>query len=166
MVAKHDAAQHSLMAQLKARRVRKTYQALVAGNVAAAVGRIEAPVGRDPKHRTRMAVVPGRSPVHDRLSRPRAVRRLDPAGARPGDRADAPDPRPPRRHRAPRRGRPGLRHGDVAARAGRAWTGCSCTPGDWSWRRRRDGHLIRATAPLPDELETVLEGLRRAETGR
>ena len=33
MVAKHDAAQASLMAQLKARRVRKTYLALVAGNV-------------------------------------------------------------------------------------------------------------------------------------
>ena len=48
MVAKHDGAQASLMAQLKARRVRKTYLALVAGNVAAAVGRIEAPIGRDP----------------------------------------------------------------------------------------------------------------------
>jgi 23S rRNA pseudouridine1911/1915/1917 synthase len=64
MVAKHDGAQTSLMAQLKARRVGKTYQALVAGSVAAAVGRIEAPVGRDPKHRTRMAVVPdGRASV-------------------------------------------------------------------------------------------------------
>jgi 23S rRNA pseudouridine1911/1915/1917 synthase len=62
MVAKHDAAQQSLMAQLKARRVRKTYLALVAGNVAAAVGRIEAPIGRDPKHRTRMAVVPDGRP--------------------------------------------------------------------------------------------------------
>ena len=31
MVAKHDAAQRSLMAQLKARRVKKTYLALVAG---------------------------------------------------------------------------------------------------------------------------------------
>jgi 23S rRNA pseudouridine1911/1915/1917 synthase len=62
MVAKHDAAQASLMTQLKARRIRKTYQALVAGEVAAAVGRIEAPVGRDPKHRTRMAVVPDGRP--------------------------------------------------------------------------------------------------------
>ena len=62
MVAKHDAAQASLMAQLKARRVKKTYQALVQGSVAAAVGRIEAPIGRDPKHRTRMAVVPDGRP--------------------------------------------------------------------------------------------------------
>ena len=62
MVARHDRAQSSLMAQLKARRIRKTYQALVQGSVSAAVGRIEAPIGRDPKHRTRMAVVPDGRP--------------------------------------------------------------------------------------------------------
>ena len=58
MVARTDAAQASLQAQLKARRIKKTYLALVQGSVAAAVGRIEAPVGRDPGRRTRMAVVP------------------------------------------------------------------------------------------------------------
>jgi 23S rRNA pseudouridine1911/1915/1917 synthase len=63
IVARHDAAQASLMAQLKARRVKKTYLALVAGSVAAAVGRIEAPVGRDPAHRTRMAVVASGRPA-------------------------------------------------------------------------------------------------------
>ena len=62
MVARTDRAQASLMAQLKARRIKKTYQALVQGNVSAAVGRIEAPIGRDPKHRTRMAVVPDGRP--------------------------------------------------------------------------------------------------------
>ena len=62
MVAKHDAAQAGLMAQLKARRVKKTYLALVQGSVAANVGRIEAPIGRDPQHRTRMAVVPDGRP--------------------------------------------------------------------------------------------------------
>jgi 23S rRNA pseudouridine1911/1915/1917 synthase len=58
MVARNDAAQASLQAQLKARRIKKTYLALVHGSVAAAVGRIEAPIGRDPGRRTRMAVVP------------------------------------------------------------------------------------------------------------
>src|SRR5438093_6750853 len=58
MVARSDAAQASLQAQLKARRVKKTYLALVQGAVVAAVGRIEAPVGRDPGRRTRMAVTP------------------------------------------------------------------------------------------------------------
>ena len=62
MVARHDAAQASIMAQLKARRVKKTYLALVQGSVSAAVGRIEAPIGRDPKHRTKMAVVPDGRP--------------------------------------------------------------------------------------------------------
>ena len=62
MVARRDSAQASLMAQLKARRIKKTYQALVAGSVSAAVGRIEAPIGRDPRHRMRMAVVPDGRP--------------------------------------------------------------------------------------------------------
>jgi 23S rRNA pseudouridine1911/1915/1917 synthase len=63
VVAKSDAAQASVMAQLKARRVKKTYLALVQGSVAAAVGRIEAPIGRDPGHRTRMAVVASGRPA-------------------------------------------------------------------------------------------------------
>jgi len=62
MVARHDASQARLQAALKARRVKKTYLALVHGSVAAQVGRIEAPIGRDPRHRTRMAVVPGGRP--------------------------------------------------------------------------------------------------------
>jgi 23S rRNA pseudouridine1911/1915/1917 synthase len=63
MVARSDAAQASLQAQLKARRVKKTYLALVAGSVSAAAGRIEAPIGRDPGRRTRMAVVPSGRPA-------------------------------------------------------------------------------------------------------
>ena len=62
MVARTDAAQLSLQAQLKARRVKKTYLALVQGSVAAATGRIEAPIGRDPGRRTRMAVTPNGRP--------------------------------------------------------------------------------------------------------
>jgi 23S rRNA pseudouridine1911/1915/1917 synthase len=62
MVAKTDAAQTGLMAQLKARRVKKTYLALVEGSVEAQAGRIEAPIGRDPRQRTRMAVVPDGRP--------------------------------------------------------------------------------------------------------
>ena len=62
MVARTDTAQASLQAQLKARRVKKTYLALVLGSVSAGAGRIEAPVGRDPGRRTRMAVTPGGRP--------------------------------------------------------------------------------------------------------
>ncbi len=56
MVARNDAAQVSLQAQLKARRVRKTYLGLVGGVVNAQLGRIEKPIGRDPRNRMRMAV--------------------------------------------------------------------------------------------------------------
>jgi 23S rRNA pseudouridine1911/1915/1917 synthase len=165
MVAKHDAAQHSLMAQLKARRIRKTYQALVAGNVAAAVGRIEAPIGRDPKHRTRMAVVPDGRPsvtgyrVRERFAgwtlleldlvtgRTHQIRvHLDGIGHPvAGD--------PVYGTGTSRRGPDGLERMFL-----HAWRLELAAPGD--------GHLIRATAPLPDDLEAVLEGLRRAETAR
>ena len=119
IVARNDAAQASLMAQLKARRVRKTYLALVQGSVGAAVGRIEAPIGRDPKDRKRMAVVNDGRRAVDGLPGPRAVLRLDAARARPRHRAHAPDPRPPRGARPPGRGRPGLRDRHVTPGAGR-----------------------------------------------
>ncbi len=63
IVARNDRAQRALMAQLQARRVRKTYLALVGGAVPAEIGRIEAPIGRDPRHPTRMAVAPGGRPA-------------------------------------------------------------------------------------------------------
>ena len=66
VVAKTDAAQAALMKQFGARDVNKEYVALVRGEAPAARGRIEAPVGRDPRDRQRMAVVArGRSAVTD-----------------------------------------------------------------------------------------------------
>jgi 23S rRNA pseudouridine1911/1915/1917 synthase len=59
VVAKTDAAQSSLMTQFGDRAVDKGYLALVRGAAPAAQGRIEAPVGRDPRDRQRMAVVAG-----------------------------------------------------------------------------------------------------------
>lgn len=58
VIARTDRAQRTLMAQLKDRRIKKTYVALVHGSPPAEQGRIEAPIGRDPRHRIRMAVVP------------------------------------------------------------------------------------------------------------
>jgi 23S rRNA pseudouridine1911/1915/1917 synthase len=57
VVARNDKAQTALMAQLKARRVKKTYVALVHGQMPAENGRIEAPIGRDPRHYSHMAVI-------------------------------------------------------------------------------------------------------------
>jgi 23S rRNA pseudouridine1911/1915/1917 synthase len=59
VVAKTDDAQASLMRQFGARSVEKEYLALVRGAAPASRGRIEAPVGRDPRDRQRMAVVVG-----------------------------------------------------------------------------------------------------------
>jgi 23S rRNA pseudouridine1911/1915/1917 synthase len=159
MIARTDRAQASLMAQLKARRVKKTYLALVLGNVGAAVGRIEAPIGRDPKHRTRMAVVPDGRPsvtgyrVRERFDgwtlleldlvtgRTHQIRVHLEAIGHPvaGD--------PVYGTGTSRRGPDGL---------GRLFL--------HAWRLElnapSDGHLVRATAPLPDELEGVLTKLR------
>jgi 23S rRNA pseudouridine1911/1915/1917 synthase len=64
VVAKNDAAHENLSAQFGEREVRKTYLALVHGVTAADGGRIEAAIGRDRQNRTRMAVVrSGRSAV-------------------------------------------------------------------------------------------------------
>jgi len=57
MVARTPAAHQQLQAELKARRVGRTYLALAVGRFDASTGTIEAPIGRDPRHPTRMAVV-------------------------------------------------------------------------------------------------------------
>ena len=159
MVARRDSSQASLMAQLKARRIKKTYQALVQGSVSAAAGRIEAPVGRDPKHRTRMAVVPDGRPsvtgyrVRERFAewtlleldlvtgRTHQIRVHVDAIGHPvaGD--------PVYGTGTSRRGPTGLERLFL-----HAWRLELTSPSD--------GHLIRATAPLPPELESVLVVLR------
>ncbi|MDW7738726.1 MAG: RluA family pseudouridine synthase [Bacillota bacterium] len=57
IVAKNDQAHRLLSGQLKSRTLRREYIALVAGKVMPAVGRIEAPIGRHPHHRKKMAVI-------------------------------------------------------------------------------------------------------------
>jgi 23S rRNA pseudouridine1911/1915/1917 synthase len=59
VVAKTDAAQASLMRQFGDRSIEKTYLALVRGEAPAPRGRVEAPIGRDPRDRQRMAVTAG-----------------------------------------------------------------------------------------------------------
>ncbi len=165
MVARNDAAQQSLMAQLKARRVKKTYLALVAGSVAATVGRIEAPIGRDPRDRQRFAVVPdGRAAVTGYRVRERfpgwTLLELDLVTGRThqirvhldaighpvaGD--------PVYGTGSSRRGPEGLERLFLHA-----------------WRleltQPSTGQLLRVEAPLPEELERVIASLRRvAEPG-
>jgi 23S rRNA pseudouridine1911/1915/1917 synthase len=66
VVAKTEAAHRSLSLQLQRRTLGRVYWALVHGTFREATGRIEAPIGRDPGHRQRMAVVDeGRPAITD-----------------------------------------------------------------------------------------------------
>jgi 23S rRNA pseudouridine1911/1915/1917 synthase len=59
LVAKSEKVRRALQQQFKERQVRKTYLALVHGHLQPAWGLIEAPIGRDPQRRQRMAVIAG-----------------------------------------------------------------------------------------------------------
>ncbi len=72
VVAKTPTAQTDLVRQLQARTVKREYLALVHGAVRGS-GEVSAPVGRDPRNRTRMAVVPA---GRHALTRYRVARRF------------------------------------------------------------------------------------------
>jgi len=57
LLAKNDRAHRWLQDQFRLRKVEKTYLALVEGKPPTPSGRVEAYIGRDPKHRKRMAIV-------------------------------------------------------------------------------------------------------------
>lgn len=59
VVALTEAARLKFSAAFAGREVRKTYLALVHGVPSKPEGRVDAPIGRDPSHKTRMAVVKG-----------------------------------------------------------------------------------------------------------
>ena len=164
MVAKTDAAQTGLMAQLKARRVKKTYLALVQGSVESAAGRIEAPIGRDPRQRTRMAIVTdGRPSVTGYRVRERfggwTLLEVDLITGRTHQirvhlaalgHAVAGDP--VYGTGTSRRGPEGLERLFL-----HAWRIVFASPST--------GDLVRVEAPLPVALESVIEQLRAIATG-
>ena len=65
LVAKGEQAQRQLQAALRRREVEREYVALVAGRLGSRTGTIDAPLGRDPRRRTRMSTT---------TDRPRAAR--------------------------------------------------------------------------------------------
>jgi len=164
LIARNDRAQAALMAQLKARRVKKTYLALVGGSVPAQVGRVEAPIGRDPRHPRRMAVVATGRPsttgyrVRERFAE-WTLLELDLVTGRTHQ---------IRVHLA------SIGHpvaGDQVYASGPARKGPAGLDRLFlhAWRLELKAvtaeRLIRAEAPLPAELERVLGGLRAHETG-
>jgi len=73
VVAKNDAALVALQSQFKGREVEKSYLALVAGVPQRESFAVDAPIGRHPVHRRRMAIVPGGREARTEF---RVVRRL------------------------------------------------------------------------------------------
>ena len=59
LAARNDAAHRVLAAQLADRSLSRTYLATALGSIKADAGVLEGPIGRDPGHRQRMAVVAG-----------------------------------------------------------------------------------------------------------
>lgn len=156
LVAKNDRSHRYLQAQFKDRTVAKTYLALVSGHLAPAQGRIDAPIGRHPRHRQRMAVLSqgGREAVtdyevlavysdatlvaaHPRTGRTHQIRLHFASLGHPivGDQVYG-----------PRRDRFGLaRHFLHAHRL--------------CFRRPRDEALLEFTSPLPSDLQAALDRL-------
>jgi 23S rRNA pseudouridine1911/1915/1917 synthase len=69
LVARDDAAHAFLVEAMKRREIARSYLALVAGRPAAGSGTVDAPIGRHPVSRRRMAVTPGgrRAVTHYRV---------------------------------------------------------------------------------------------------
>ncbi|MBI2911580.1 MAG: RluA family pseudouridine synthase, partial [Chloroflexi bacterium] len=63
VVAKHDASYQALADQFRQRHVQKAYLVLVRGSPQSPEGTVEAPLGRHPRHRQRMAIVPTGRPA-------------------------------------------------------------------------------------------------------
>ncbi|HEX6678989.1 MAG TPA: RluA family pseudouridine synthase [Actinomycetes bacterium] len=159
VVAKDDATHRALARALAAHRIERRYLALVQGHLPAEAGTVDAPMGRHPRDRKRMAVVPGgrRAVTHWRVRERLPGADLVEASLQTGrthqirvhlahlrhpvagDRAYGADPR-------------------LAARLGldrpflHAWR--------LTLRHPSDGHVVDVTEPLPDDLEAVLERLR------
>ena len=74
VVAKNETAHNFVSKQFKDRQVKKHYIALVVGHLASAEAVIDAPIGRDPRNRKRMAVVPS---GRESTTRYRALRRYE-----------------------------------------------------------------------------------------
>jgi 23S rRNA pseudouridine1911/1915/1917 synthase len=86
LVAKGDKVRRSLQRQFKERQVLKVYLALLHGHLQPHWGRIEAPIGRDPRHRQRMAILPG---AREAITEYHVLRQLADQGCRLGPTACA-----------------------------------------------------------------------------
>jgi len=155
VVAKTDAAHAALAAQIARRTVRRTYLALLRGEVPWEERTVEAPIGRHPVRRKQMAVIPSGRPA---VTHFRVIERL------PGYTLVACELGTGRTHQI----RVHARHighpvaGDpVYGRAGELGLGRQFLHA-WqlAFDHPRTGERLMFTSDLPPELEEVLQALR------
>jgi 23S rRNA pseudouridine1911/1915/1917 synthase len=77
LVARTESSFETMTRELRGRRIERIYLALVEGIMAAPTGTVEAPIGRDPAHPTRRAVIHGGKPARTHY---RVVEKLSDAG--------------------------------------------------------------------------------------
>ena len=63
LVVKDNRVHAAVSDKIRRHEIKRTYQAIVHGHVSAGKGTIDAPIGRDPRHRQRMAVIAGGKPA-------------------------------------------------------------------------------------------------------
>ena len=167
VVAKNLTAQARLAAQLAARTVKRSYLALVHGEPPAH-GTIDAPIGRDPRARTRMAVSAGGR--HARTDY-KVLERFG-AGARPGYSLIECRLETGRTHQI----RVHLQHikcpivGDTVYRRGAkpvavrgvAFPRQALHAAELELLHPRSGKRMRWSVPLPADMKKLVAGLRRA----
>ena len=115
IAAKTEAAHHGLSQQIKDRLVHKGYLALVEGTPSPDSGVIDAPIGRDPRRRTRMAVTAGGRESRTGYRLLEQARRYSSAGTAIAHRTHPPGPGPPRLARPPHLRRCGLRQTQLSS---------------------------------------------------
>lgn len=155
VVARHDAAHRELARQLKDRTMRRRYRAIVVGEVAEPAARIEAAIGRDRRHRQRMAVIAdGRQAVTE-------FRRLDVAA---GHSLLEVSLRTGRTHQV-RVHLAYIRHpvlGDpVYGRPSPLIDRPALHAAEIEFRHPRTGRPVRFASPLPEDFEAAWKGLAK-----
>ncbi len=164
VVAKNDTAHQELARQFHDREVDKQYIALVWGLVQQRK-RIDWPIGRDPVHREKISTRARRArSAVTRVTWARQIPGADAAARGDRDRSHAPDSRPSERDRPSDRRRLALwrRSPARAARSARRAAARAAVPARRAARvsrsRARTSRSI-FTAPLPDDLRSVLDGI-------
>src|SRR5262249_60235277 len=163
VVAKTQAAYDDLVEQLAARTVTRRYLAVVHGRVRAGEGVVDAPIGRHPSDRVKMAIRPAgrgkravtRDRVLERFAHFTAVEARLGTGRPPQIRGHPASPGHP-----PVRGRP---YGQPRPRPPLPLDGYALHAATLAFVHPAFRKVIECAAPIPDRIERLLSHLRDAD---